>query len=186
MQKLISAAAYARLRNLNKSTISRQIADGTIPLTNGKIDPVAADRARERNLNGIRREQVARVREKRAEQKPGPVAVPSAAERDAVHQAVVEALRQATAPDVQLSFARAARRVGCGTVQAFALALLLGCEVTGAVQELGVEDLLDFEEPTPDQWRAVLGEEFDFEAGDAQFDRAILGEVNAKGDNDAT
>jgi phage terminase Nu1 subunit (DNA packaging protein) len=51
-KKLITAAAYAKLRGLNRSTVSRQIRSGAIPTSGGGlIDPVAADAARERNLD---------------------------------------------------------------------------------------------------------------------------------------
>ena len=49
-QKLITIAKYANLRGLNRSPISRQVAAGKIPTIDGRIDPAAADRARERNL----------------------------------------------------------------------------------------------------------------------------------------
>ena len=48
---LLTAAEYARLRGLNRSTISRQIRSGQIPTHEGLIDPTEADRARERNLD---------------------------------------------------------------------------------------------------------------------------------------
>jgi hypothetical protein len=53
--KLVSQAEYARIRGLAKSTVSRQVRSGVIPLVNGKIDPAAADLAREGNLNPARR-----------------------------------------------------------------------------------------------------------------------------------
>jgi len=50
--KLVTAAGYARLRNLNRSTVSRQVKSGLIPIHDGGlIDPAEADRARERNLD---------------------------------------------------------------------------------------------------------------------------------------
>lgn len=54
-KELITPAAYARLRGLNRSTVSRQIRDGVIPTTGGMIGPEAADRARDSNLNQKRR-----------------------------------------------------------------------------------------------------------------------------------
>lgn len=65
-QKLITPAEYARLRGLNRSTISRQIQDGKIPTVDGMVDPRQADRARERNLNQVRRQQA----ERRKQQAP--------------------------------------------------------------------------------------------------------------------
>ena len=63
--KLISPAQYARLRGLNRSTVSRQIRDGKIPTVGGLIDPRAADSARETNLDGTRKEQAARRKAER-------------------------------------------------------------------------------------------------------------------------
>src|SRR5689334_12444125 len=61
--KTLSIAQYAKLRGLNRSTIDRQIKQGKIPSSGGRIDPIAADRARERNLNPARREEAARRKE---------------------------------------------------------------------------------------------------------------------------
>ena len=54
MQQLLTPAEYARLRGLNRSTVSRQIKTGAIPTTRGKIDPKKADRARAENLDPTR------------------------------------------------------------------------------------------------------------------------------------
>lgn len=56
-EKLVSAAQYAEMRGLNRSTISRQIRDGSIPTVGGKVDPRAADQARKDNLDSTRVEQ---------------------------------------------------------------------------------------------------------------------------------
>jgi hypothetical protein len=53
--RLVTAAEYARLRNLSRSTISRQIKSGVIPTREGgRIDPTEADQARERNLDRVK------------------------------------------------------------------------------------------------------------------------------------
>jgi hypothetical protein len=75
--KLITPAEYARLRGLNRSTICRQIASGAIPTVGGLLDPRAADTAREKNLNGIRREQAARRKAERPANKPSTPALES-------------------------------------------------------------------------------------------------------------
>ena len=67
-QKLISPAAYAKKRGLNRSTISRQVASGAIPTVGGLIDPEVADAARDRNLSQTRREQAASRKLKRVTQ----------------------------------------------------------------------------------------------------------------------
>lgn len=51
---LITPAAYATARGLNRSTISRQIKRGVIPVHDGKVNPMEADTARRNNLH-IRR-----------------------------------------------------------------------------------------------------------------------------------
>src|ERR1035437_3699873 len=70
--KLISPAAYARMRGLNRSTISRQIRDGAIPVHDGRIDPKEADAARETNLCATRREQAERRKLERAQEEAVP------------------------------------------------------------------------------------------------------------------
>lgn len=62
--KLIGPAEYARSRHLNRSTVSRQIRDDKIPTVGGLIDPAAADRARELNLNQTRRAEAQRRKQK--------------------------------------------------------------------------------------------------------------------------
>jgi hypothetical protein len=53
-QKLLTPVEYAKLRGLNRSTISRQIRDGKIPVHGGKIDVSEADKARRENLDSGR------------------------------------------------------------------------------------------------------------------------------------
>lgn len=50
-KKLVKPAEYARLANLNRSTVSRQIARGVIPTHDGMIDPKEADLARAANVS---------------------------------------------------------------------------------------------------------------------------------------
>jgi len=52
---LISPAEYARQRGLSKSTVSRQIRDGKIPMRDGMVDPREADKARRLNLDHRKR-----------------------------------------------------------------------------------------------------------------------------------
>ena len=62
MSEFITPAEYARSRNLNKSTVSRQIRNGAIPTTaDGLIDPLAADRSRDYYLNPKRRKKTSVV-----------------------------------------------------------------------------------------------------------------------------
>jgi hypothetical protein len=53
--QLMTPAEYARSRGLHKSTISRQVHAKIIPTVKGKIDPAAADAARERSLDPAKR-----------------------------------------------------------------------------------------------------------------------------------
>jgi hypothetical protein len=52
---LITPAAYARMRGLNRSTISRQIKTGAIKTCNGLLDPIEADRDRKNNVDSSKR-----------------------------------------------------------------------------------------------------------------------------------
>jgi hypothetical protein len=54
-ETLVTPAAYARMRKLNRSTVSRQIRDGVIPTIDGLVDPLQADRARDQNLHPLQR-----------------------------------------------------------------------------------------------------------------------------------
>src|SRR5262245_22627778 len=74
--RLITPSEYARLRGLNRSTISRQIASGAIPTVGGLLDPRAADLAREKNLNGIRRNQAARRKAEREAENKATIEIP--------------------------------------------------------------------------------------------------------------
>jgi hypothetical protein len=56
---LMRPAEYARLRGLNRSTVSRQIRDGKIPIHDGLVDPREADLARSRNLTMSQRRKAA-------------------------------------------------------------------------------------------------------------------------------
>ncbi len=49
--KMISMSEYARRRGLSPGTVSRQAAEGKIPLHDGKIDPAEADKARAKNIS---------------------------------------------------------------------------------------------------------------------------------------
>jgi hypothetical protein len=93
-KKLLTPAQYARLRNLNRSTISRQIQDGKIPAHGGLLDPQEADEARRQNV---------RVKEKESAQPIQPAAVRAGAPvqtysradiSDAIDHGIVYALNQ--------------------------------------------------------------------------------------------
>src|ERR1039458_6977759 len=137
-------AAYARLRGLNRSTVSRQIRDGKIQAPGGMIDPAAADRARAENLDGIRHAQATARKVERAakaattpnelirsvaakcwktpEEKPAPpVHRPAVASGTEAHAAVVAVLRRIVAPTEVLRFAAVALRLGCSASQAYSL-----------------------------------------------------------------
>ena len=74
---LIRPAEYARLRGLNRSTISRQIGDGIIPVHNGLLEPPEADLAREKNLDVGKRRRTAAVHPtQRAEPSADPDGLP--------------------------------------------------------------------------------------------------------------
>lgn len=172
---LITPAEYARLRGLNRSTISRQVRNGTIPVHDGRVDPVEADAARDRNLSVTRREQAA---ERKAKQKPAktPDAATTAAADDDPGAELrrlltVSTLRQIVAPAEVLSFAAAALDAGCSPLQTYALAGRYSVQPALAVDGIDAEDLYDFQSPARAEWCALLGPDFDFEAADVEADR---------------
>jgi hypothetical protein len=116
--KLITAAEYARLRGLNRSTISRQIAAGAIPTVGGLLDPRAADLAREKNLNGIRKEQAAR--------------------RKAEHAAKTPSTPVVDSPKVRGSFVGDAR--GAALREMFETLITQSARLPGILCEAGVRD----------------------------------------------
>src|ERR1051325_316777 len=64
---LVTPAAYAKLRGLARSTVSRQIREGKIPTRNaGLVNPAEADRARSLNLDARRRQQAKDRKQRRA------------------------------------------------------------------------------------------------------------------------
>jgi len=177
--KLITASEYARLRDLNKSTVSRQIRRGQIPVSaEGLIEPVAADRARERNLNQTKRlgaELRKRSLPPRGDRKVDAVAAPPAAavdELDVAHQARVSVLAEIAAPSEVIAFAMSCVSLGCSRELACALAQLYSAWPALALADIGSEDLEGFAEPSPDEWRRALGR-FDVEAADALCDSAL-------------
>lgn len=84
---LVRPAAYARMRGLSKSTVSRQIRQLKIPVTGCLIDPEAADRGRLTNLDPDRkgraeqRKALAGARRSRANSKADPSEVVRAGQR---------------------------------------------------------------------------------------------------------
>jgi hypothetical protein len=177
--KLITAAAYARLRGLAKSTISRQIRRGQIPVSaEGLLDPVAADRARERNLDQSKRlgaELRKRSLPPRGNRKADAAAAPPAAgvdEPDLTHQARVDVLAEIAAPSEVLLFALACVHLGCSRELACAMAQLYSAWPALALDDVSPEDLEGIAEPSPDEWRRALGR-FDMQAADQLCDSAL-------------
>jgi hypothetical protein len=190
--RLINAAEYARMRGLNRSTISRQIASGAIPTVGGLLDPRAADLARERNLNGVRREQAARRKvEQEAERRPT-MEIPKSRKRTGtdghlvqastdpdVRAAVADTLRRAAAPEEILTFARVALRAGCSKLQAFILATWFSLQpALIAFENLDTEDLNSFEQPSETQWYDLLGKDFDLNGAEDELDRLTWPETS--------
>ena len=179
--KYITPSAYAKLRGLNKSTVCRQVKTGQIPVNSeGRLDPVAADRARELNLDPSKR-LGADLRKRnslpRGNRKADAVAeVPPAAavdEQDRAHRTRVEVLEEIAAPPECLMFALACLHLGCSRELACALAKMYSTWPALALEDVDPEDLDGITEPSPDEWQRALGR-FDVEAADALCDSALM------------
>jgi len=178
--KYITPSAYAKLRGLNKSTVCRQVKSGQIPVNSeGRLDPVAADRARERNLDPSKRlgaEARKRNPPPRGDRKADAVAGPPAAavdEQDRTHQTRVDVLKEIAAPPECLMFALACLHLGCSQELACALAKMYSIWPALALEDIDPEDLDGITEPSPDEWQRALGR-FDVEAADALCDSALM------------
>ena len=161
---LISPAAYARRVGVNKSTISRQIAQGKIPTVGGLIDPAAADKARNRNLDPVRRQAFVQ-RTIAAHQAKRPV--------------LTEALTLLAAPDEVLKFAGVALRAGCTPQQAYIVGTWYAMRPALALPVVP-EDLVGFEDVTPSQWRKMLGSDFDLAAAEDAYELATAPELGPR------
>jgi hypothetical protein len=173
--QLIKPSAYAKLRGLNKSTVSRQIAAGVIPLHDGLIDPVEADASRDRNLCHSHR--AAAKFKKDMAGAPTAEVVPAMAPAAPVDRVGAEragmasAIRRVAAPAQALAFARIALRCGCTRLQAFVVASWHTMLSALAVDELDDSVLATIKEPTEEEWRTLLGD-FDFDRAWVAVDRA--------------
>jgi hypothetical protein len=178
VRKLVSPAAYARSRGLNRSTISRQIRDGKIPTLEGMLDPEIADLAREKNLDqGKRSDEAVRKAQrddatKRAAVPSVPVPTVQHSGAPVAHAAVVDALRRVTAPLEILAFAKVALAAGASPTIAFVLGVWYATAPVMALAELDDNDIRDFGEPTEAEWRELLGGDFDFDDAGEVYDRA--------------
>ncbi len=174
--KLISAAKYAKLRGLNRSTISRQIRSGAIPTHDGKIDPKEADAARARNLDQAKRAG-AEIRKRRPGAKSEkPIAATSVSsavpvEVDGINEARTEALLQIVSPERVLRFAGALAELGLDPETACAAGQLFSLMASDALTDIDCEDRR-FVDPTPEQWEMVLGQ-FDLNTADGMADSAM-------------
>jgi hypothetical protein len=177
--QLIKPSAYAKLRGLNKSTVSRQVAAGVIPLHDGLVDPVEADASRDRNLCHSHRA-AAKFKKDMCGAPTAEVvpAVVPAAPVDRVDRASAEragmasVIRRVTAPAEVLKFARIAIAMGCTPVQAFVIANWFAQLPALAIDELTDADLNTLAEPSEAAWRQLLGRHFDFECAWVLHDKA--------------
>jgi hypothetical protein len=116
---LITPAAYAKGRGLNRSTVCRQIAKGAIPTHDGKVDPAEADEARRNNLSILRGR-------RKAIQEPDVGAILERFLLDAFHdgqRSTVQALTRAQ--NVQV-IAETGLALGCSFQQAVLMATWYG------------------------------------------------------------
>lgn len=161
-KKTLTIAEYSRLRGLNKSTVSRQVREGKIPTVDGRIDPIAADQAREQNLNPARKAGAAR---RKAGKRNDTESNATPAENS---PAVAHVVRRIISVDQQLAFGRACLAVGSTPEQAFAIGSWFGSAVAGAIPEVSVEDLEGCSDPSEAEWRRALGA-IDFEEADSLY-----------------
>ena len=181
---LLTPAAYARLRKLNKSTVSRQIHEGKIPLrADGLINFGEADRARERNLDPAQRwEQEHRKKSKgrkKATQGVGvrtqrsEVLAVGKSESGIDESLLMAVLHTLTDPEQQRAFATTVLTLGCSPELAYWLAVAYGDQIAAAE----CFDVLDEDQheaaahPTADL-SAVLGK-LNFSALDEEYDRRM-------------
>jgi hypothetical protein len=183
--KLISPAAYARLRDLNRSTISRQIEAGVIPAHGGLLDPVEADAGREKNLNGKRHRQAVERKAElaaKASSCPPPAApvVPVGASGSDAHQAVLATLRTITAPAAVLKFAALALRARCTIMQAFIVAQHFMIAPCLDLDTISADDLIHFPAPLEADWRGLFGKDFNLDKADSEYDLVAAAVSDAK------
>src|ERR1051325_1226832 len=159
---LVTPAAYAKLRGLARSTVSRQIREGKIPTRNaGMVNPAEAERARSLNLDARRRQQAKARKQRRAmgtstgsgssPKSPIPTAAADPEIEETSHTVAVEILRIVAAPSEVLQMARVALALGCSREQAYAAGLWHACQAALAVDKVTCDDLAGFEEPKPEQ-----------------------------------
>lgn len=150
---LLTAAEYARLRGLNRSTISRQIRSGQIPTHEGLIDPTEADRARERNLDPAKSTAAKMRREHEHSVKHRTEDV----DRGGGNGAVVAALAAITSPSEVLAFARSCLRIGLTPEQACAVGQLYATRPAMAIPDIDPDDLTELEDVTDGEWKEAFG-----------------------------
>lgn len=75
--ELVTMATYSRMRNLARSTITRQVKAGALATVGGLIDVAAADEARNLNLDQVRRGQ---AEKRKAQRSAAPAAAPAVAQ----------------------------------------------------------------------------------------------------------
>jgi len=109
--ELVTPSRYAQLRQLNRSTISRQIQTGVVPTHGGLVNPGEADRCRTSRLDMRRR------RPKVIQEEPCAAEILVAFE--AGRLAAIDDLRR---PEKVLTVAETALALGCNLQQAVKLA----------------------------------------------------------------
>jgi hypothetical protein len=97
------------------------------------------------------------------------LSTPAGVSGDDWRRVAVDILRRIASPLEVLGFARVCLRAGCTPEQAYVLAGWFAVQPTLDLSEITSDDLvdIDFPEPTEEQWKNLLGGDFDFDAGDA-------------------
>ena len=182
---LITQAEYARLRKLNRSTVSRQVKKGYIPTIKGLIDPVVADQARLDNLALGQRQDAARRKAERRSQAPAaisPAAIQTAPVGDR-RDVVVSVLHCLAAPSEAFRVARVALRSGCSAMQAFVLAKWWTIQPSLCIEGLDDQALDEIGELTDAQWLEFFGKDFPLEAAHDMEEQVTFREYGPEREN---
>jgi hypothetical protein len=139
-------------------------------MRNGLIDPIAADSAREKNLDPARRAGA----ELRKRNRPPERRAPDPGEGDGSAREVrIDVLAEVTAVREVLGFAEDCVRMGLSKVQACAAAQLYSIHAGEALPDIECDDYdARFADPTPDDWHRLFGD-FDIAEADALVELVI-------------
>ncbi len=157
---LITPAAYAKLKGLNRSTVCRQVQRGVIPIHDGLVNPTEADRCRVEGLHIRGRNTLRQRRERMAAEPPAELVPPGTTlvqvcdlRRRSYRDGQLATISDLRRPQNALTIAEVGLSLGCDLRQAVTLAnwyiVLLG---EWGADEDEMDQLEDH--PVPD-WAAL-------------------------------